>query len=361
MIFTKTHSPRFSTRPAQLHLRRLLGKPPRLSEVAERSYQLHPAESFNAPPACFEPSDMERVVGYGTNRDRELRRIQGGPKTTHPTVMYRLRDVQMFSGHLLFANMIRRWEHQARMPWMTSGDQLECDSAALANSKLGLRYFGHWLHDDLPMCLATQDMGPLVTPQIGPSSHHQSAYLDVTGLQITRCDSVRFKELYYVDDWHAENSHKKARLLEIRQRLWAAYPSAPHAGVFLVRGSGGQRRVLRNEMELAASLSERGIRVIDVAQASPEEVMRQCANARVVIGVEGSQLNNGLISMADEGSMLVIQPPRRFNCHHKELCDILGVRYGFVVGASFDKSPDFSVDLGLVHRLLDRLMSPSIT
>lgn len=361
MIFKKTHTPRFSIRPAQLHLRRLLGKPPHLSEVAERSYELHPAESFNAPPAYFDASDMDRVVGYGTNRDRELRRIQGGPKTINPTVMYRLRDVQMLSGHLLFPNMIKRWEHQVRRPWFATGEQFECDVGALAHSKLGLRYFGHWLHDDLPMCLAAQDMGPLVSPQIGPSSHHQSAYLDVTGLQITRCDSVRFKDLYFVDDWHAENSHKKIRLLEIRKRFWAAHPSTGHAGVFLVRGSGGQRRVLFNEMELAESLSERGIRVVDVAKSSPQDVMRQCANARVVIGVEGSQLNNGLISIAEQGSMLVIQPPRRFNCHHKELCDILGVRYGFVVGESFDKSADFSVDTDRVHRLLDRLMARPTT
>ena len=114
-------------------------------------------------------------------------------------------------------------------------------------------------------------------------------------------------------------------------------------------------------MELAESLSERGIRVVDVAKSSPQDVMRQCANARVVIGVEGSQLNNGLISIAEQGSMLVIQPPRRFNCHHKELCDILGVRYGFVVGESFDKSADFSVDTDRVHRLLDRLMARPTT
>jgi hypothetical protein len=356
MILEKTHTPRFSTRPAQLHLRRLLGKPPHLSEVAERSYELHPAEPFNAPPAYFDASDMDRVVGYGTNRDRELRRIQGGPKTINPTVMYRLRDVQMLSGHLLFPNMIRRWEHRARRPWIATAEQFECNVGALANSKLGLRYFAHWLHDDLPMCLAVQDMGPLVSPQTG-SFGHQAAYLAVTGLEITRCDSVRFKELYFVDDRHAENSHKKDRLLEVRKRLWTACPSPIHEGVFLVRGSGGQRRVLRNEMELAASLSERGIRVVDVATSSPQDVMRQCAHARVVIGVEGSQLNNGLISIADGRSMLVIQPPRRFNCHHKELCDILGVRYGFVVGESFDKSADFSVDTDSVHRLLDRLMA----
>ena len=127
--------------------------------------------------------------------------------------------------------------------------------------------------------------------------------------------------------------------------------------MFLVRGSSGQRRVLLNEMELAASLSERGIHVVDVTKSSPQDVMEQCAHARVVIGVEGSQLNHGLISIADQGSMLVIQPPRRFNCHHKELCDILDARYGFVVGESVDKGADFSVDPDLVHRLLDRLMS----
>ena len=160
-----------------------------------------------------------------------------------------------------------------------------------------------------------------------------------------------------MEDSRAENAHKRERMFEIRKRIWSAYPTATHAGVFLVRGKTGQRRVLLNESELISSLSARGILVVQVEAASAEQIMRQCSNARVVIGVEGSQLNHGLISIADQGSMLVIQPPRRFNCHHKELCDILGVRYGFVVGESVDKSADFSVDTDRVHRLLDRLMS----
>jgi len=356
-LLKRVKAPAFSIRPGQLVLRRLLSTRPDLAEEADHTYQLHPAETIHAPPAWFDPSDMDRVVGFGDtgcDRERELARIQGGERTAWPTRMYRLRDVQLLRGNLFTPRMFHLLDPKASIPWVTAATQHECAVGALAGSRYGLTYFGHWLHNDLAMCLAAESMGPLVTPQVKPFSH-QAGYLEATALQTTHCSAVTFKELYYVDDTHAENSHKRDRLFEIRRRIWSAHPTAPHPGVFLVRGNTGQRRVLINEMDLAESLATRGIRVLNVNDLTAQDLMRQCANARVVIGVEGSQLAHGLISMADQGSMLVIQPPQRFNCAHKEICDVMGARYGFVVGERIDNSGDFRVDVNRVNRLLDRL------
>jgi hypothetical protein len=68
------------------------------------------------------------------------------------------------------------------------------------------------------------------------------------------------------------------------------------------------------------------------------------------VGVEGSQLANGFVCMKDGGSMLVLQPPFRFNNIYKDVCDAMQVKYGFVVGDA--KDGGFTIDSGAVEAML---------
>jgi capsular polysaccharide biosynthesis protein len=251
-----------------------------------------------------------------------------------------------------------RLAQDAPTPWRLPHNVTRQAIGALAASRLGLRFFGHWMRDDLTTALVMQDWAPLVAPQHEPTGH-QRDYLAATRLEITPCSVTHFDELFVVDQNNAENAFKRERLRELRQRLRGDHAVRPHAGVMLLRGSSGQTRRLVNEDALAESLQRRGIDVLDPTQLSAAEIVRRCAGAQVVIGVEGSQLSHGIVQLDDGASLLVIQPPQRFNNPLKAPCDALGARYGFVVGQldgnSAMKERDFSVDVDAVHRLLDRM------
>ncbi len=61
-------------------------------------------------------------------------------------------------------------------------------------------------------------------------------------------------------------------------------------------------------------------------------IVAACAGARVVIGVEGSQLVHGVNVASAWGCLLTLQPPNRFVSYYKYLTDRDYQHFGFVVG-----------------------------
>jgi hypothetical protein len=77
-------------------------------------------------------------------------------------------------------------------------------------------------------------------------------------------------------------------------------------------------------------------------------------DARIVVSVEGSHLSHVVLSMADNGVLLVLQPPDRFATVYKEYTDCVHMRFGFVV---CDKShTGFVVNMDDLRRTLDLAM-----
>ena len=334
-----------------------------MSSESVETRELHPAETVDAPAAWFDEGDLQRITHFGHNRNGreiELARIHGGPATRRPTLAYRLRDAVLVNGFLMTRTRIHRLVHGAPALWGLPANVPRHSSGALATSRQGLRYFWHWMTDDLPTALAIQDWAPLVATAYEPTAH-QHDYLAAMRLGITFLPVAHFDELFVVDEDHAENAFKRDRLHEVRRRLRGDLAVREHAGVMLLRGSSGQPRRLVNEGVLAESLQRRGIDVLDPSLLSAAELVRRCAGAKVVVGVEGSQLTHGIVQLDDGASLLVIQPPQRFNNPIKATCDALCVRYGFVVGRidsdSEAREGDFSVDVDAVNRLLDRMIA----
>ncbi len=328
---------------------------------AVEARELHRPETLDAPAAWFDEGDLQRITHFGhkrNGREIEMARIRGGLTTRQPTMAYRLRDAMLVNGFLMTRTRIHRLLHEAPTPWRLPADVPRQATGALAASRQGLRFFGHWMRDDLTTALVMHDWAPLVAPKREPTLH-QRDYLAALQLDITPCSVTHFEELFVMDQNNAENSFKRERLCELRQRLRGDLVVRPHAGVMLLRGSSGERRRLINEDALAESLQRRGIDVLDPSKLSAAELIQRCAGAQVVIGVEGSQLSHGIVQLDDGASLLVIQPPQRFNNPIKATCDALGVRYGFVVGRIGSdpeaREGDFSVDVDAVHRLLDRM------
>jgi hypothetical protein len=323
---------------------------PPLTELARRSWVIAAAESRAAQRAFFLPDQLERVTGWAFCNEHPGREMMGGFETLHtPTRCFELNDVLLIDGALYKGDAWHFLHPQGgRLPRVRVGQEI--DRAAIFCTPGGNKYFGQWLMDDCVTYPLAQAEGlPVTTAR--PAPPHEPAYEAWLGMAPKRIASAFFRRLLLFDDV-GQNRDKHARFRSLNERLLSRVQASPHPGVFILRGQTGERRVLRNEQELAEALRERrGFRILDPKKADVPAIVAACAGARTVIGVEGSGLMHGVLALAPGGAVLTLQPPNRFVPLYKHLTDRDHQHFGFVVGVPEDG--DFRVELDEVERTLD--------
>ncbi len=329
-----------------------LGRKPRLADVAEKSWILKPAEATIIPPAYYDEDDLARVTAVDVDSSREIEwcRIRGGALDYRASIAYQLRNAVLSKGHVILPQLLRPVTTDP-LPFWGRYVETEVEPALLTASFNGSRYFGHWMMDELTRILAAPRIGQPVAPP-RPLSNHQREYLKLLGLARAERSDVRFRKLVVTDERN-QNSDRRERYQELRRRARRGRNVVPCEGVMLLRRQTGVSRILVNEEELAKSLAQRGFRTMCPTEHTVEEILDACMGAKVVLGVEGSQMIHALFVMQDQGTLLVLQPPNRFNNILKTYCDGFGFRYAFVVG--YQRSEGFWVAPENVMSLLDRL------
>ncbi|MFT3967143.1 MAG: glycosyltransferase family 61 protein [Sphingobium sp.] len=342
--------PHLSIRPGLHLLCRLFGHTPAdIAVKAADQWEVAPPGVVRVRPARMLPGQIDRIRGSEFAPLAEvLRDFAGGFDSLQPsTTAFRLRDVLLIDGMLYAGNAARHLRARtSRMPIGIAPREIV--RASFYESWVGNRWFGNWLSDDcLTYRLAEAAGGPVTT---NPPSGHMGAYERGLGMAPSRMSAALFEELILFDD-RSHNDGKRARAGDMRRRLVGPEPKH-HPGTFLLRGGTGARRVLRNERAIAEHLAaRRGFRVLDPSSASLEEIVRDCAGARVIAGVEGSHLVHGLMLMPPGATALVIQPPTRAVSALKLLTDRQGQDYSLVVGVGSDES--FDAGIGEIERTLD--------
>ncbi len=229
------------------------------------------------------------------------------------------------------------------------GRPRKVEQGALGCTVTGNTTFSHWMTDNLTLELLAAEFGEVVVSQHTPFGH-AAGYRELLGSMTEPSDMVEFDELVVFDDV-AQNEHKWKRYETLRARLAQQPGDRSGHGVMILRGSTGNPRVLANEMEVADHLSARGFTIVDPKDLTPREIVRAIRGASLVLGVEGSTMAHGLFSLGDSGTILMLQPPYRFNALYKEYADCLGMRFAYVVGL-----PDpmgFRIDIGELDSTLD--------
>lgn len=340
--------------PLMSRLRPRFGRSNSYKAGAAHSWILAPEERAQVPTAIFEAEDLAKIQAVAPDASSlagELERVRGGPVTHFATTAYELRDAVLSGGQLFTREVYYRLgDERARL--FASGALREHADAVLASSHYGVKYFGHWMNDDLPKLLAARDIGHAVSTLLRPTAA-QRRYLELLGLETETLSDAWFRKIVVIDDV-GQNAYKRERIRRLRALAGAHAPAEPSAGVMLLRGHTGIRRVLLNEDDVAEMARRRGYAVIDPAAVDAGELLRICVGARVVVGVEGSQLMNGIMWMAADGAVLTIQPPQRFTMVLKAYCDAVGIRFAFIVGDARG-SDDFRVDPQALERMLDRV------
>ena len=331
---------------------------PALEQMASRSWEIAPAEVRSAPPAYLLPGQFDRVTQlspFSSTLAEERKLLAGESSCTHGATRAMLLENVLLADGVLYKGSARSHLHSRtrRVPALQTTE--ETRPAALYCSFPGNRYFGNWLIDDCTTYALAREHGLPVTSKAVVPSPQMLEYEALLGMQAQRRDQTWFKQLVIFHDV-GQNRHKHRRFKALGDKLLGGRTHAAHPGVFILRGRAGERRLLRNELQIAERLQKsRGFRVVDPMQLSASAIIEACAGARVVVGVEGSQLVHGLVVLSPGGSLLVLQPPNRYCSLFKNLTDRDGQKFGIVVGIQV--GDDFTVDPDEVERTLD-LMEP---
>jgi hypothetical protein len=330
--------------------KRLAGKTPKtLESLAAKSWEIAPAETSTTARAKFLPGQLERVTDWAFASEHPRREMEGCGVSHAATRAFLIKDVWMLDG-ALYKDDAYLWllPRSDRLPQVRADREIE--RAALFCTAMGNKYFGQWLMDDCVTYPLAEDEGlPVMTDQ--PLNAHTPAYEDWLDMRPERLHNAFFRELVVFEDF-GQNSHKHRRFRSLGDKLRSRVEAKPHPGVFILRGSTGEKRLLRNELELAEGLRDnRGFRIVDPSKTELPAIVAACAGARTVVGVEGSGLIHGVLLLERGASILTLQPPNRFVTVFKHLADRDGQDFGFVVGIPEDSG--FRIDPEELERTLD--------
>ncbi len=332
--------------------RKILGVNKSIREISKRQLVIHPEEISRSAPAIYRSEHLDRIsaVMEDTSIENEMRRIKGGKIIHGATVAYTLEDVEIINGYLYGGGTGHRLAHCAKRLIIDSDYETHAE-ATLACSYYGNIYFGHWMRDDLTLHLAAEFIGSPIGVE-RKRYGHEAAYCELFGLAQKKVSRARFRKLVVLEDY-GQNTYKRQRYEALRARLPAS--AAANKRVFIRRGTNAARasRSLINAPEIEQFLSSQGFRIVDPDRMSSFEIVEAIRGAKIVMGVEGSHLAHMIYTIADDGAMLVLQPPYRFNNVYKDYADCLGLRYGFAVGE--ESEGGFSISLDDIKWLLNKV------
>lgn len=311
---------------------------------------LQPAQTETVPPAIFLPGQLERATKVIEGGDlAQSRAYLAGTVVTHSEVVeYIIRDAFVHPGGVdlwgsrLYASRPRLLD---AMPlWYP-----EIERAAYCMDAVSRERFGHWLTDACPTSLLAQD-GQLPIIDVKSDWPHAMAYGAAFNIEPAQ-GPFRVQYLSVFEDL-AQGSSKRARYRQLRSRLAAALPTRGGANcIYLRRGETGDRRVLNNEDAVMHLLDRRGFRTVDVHNLELAEIHAELRNASIIVSLDGSHITHIYYLAPEKATLVTLIPDDRFVDVHKNYCDCIGMKYGFLVCRRAEDGYD--VDLDDLERTLD--------
>jgi glycosyl transferase family 61 len=342
---------------ARCAIGRRLGFDVNLLSFADSVEELHPAEQISGDPCISLPGQYDRVTACAFRVDlgKEVAALQGAPRKAAPTLRYVFDDVIVCDniiyrrGRRKLFNLNIDGSHPSP-PWAEHGQ------VTLRSSFIGCHFFGDWLLNDCATHLVA-DHGHPVLSMPTPAWPDQGGYIELFGQDYGLLDRAHVRRIILFDDI-SHNSHKVKRLRKLRARVTRSGVTNTNRIVYVVRGASGERRALINEREILEALEKRGIVVVRAEALSVRELISELLGARIIIGVEGSQLAHAVYTLREEGGVLAIQPPARFFNAHLDWARALGMQYGIVVGE--ERQAGFFLPVDDLFRTID-LMDTSLS
>lgn len=321
--------------------------------VAAEIVVVSPDESAERDAAFCLPDHMDRIKATApdTNMANEMARITRGAIMHDATKAFLFRNVQYMDG-FLYSGRVRRQQVVRPEPLLGRGPVERLARCSLPGTTVGDQFFGHFLIDDSSTALLGERFAPPRLPSGTQRSQwtHAARYRERLGIAIPQIAHALIDEAWVFRD-HGMTANRRARMAELRQRMRSVGGARSGHGVF-IRRAGGRARNLLNEDQIADRLAREGFEIVDPGQDSVDGISAALHGARVVCSVEGSAFAHALLSMADDGAVVAIQPPWRFNNPWKDYTDALGMRYGFAVATG--APADFRLEPDDLMRVIER-------
>jgi len=344
-----------SLRPIRRRLRDILRlSKHELAAAAIDSWELAPAEIMDVPPVIALPGQAELITRTEfAPVDIVLRSLSGDPaELAAPTMAYRLRDVDIVDGVLYTRGIsvhLRRRRKLLALPRKVD----HYASGALFETWVGNRWFGNWLLDDCLSYRLAESIGVQPVTTMPARQGHVPRYEELLDINPCRLGDAHFDELIVFDD-HSNNGHRLERAQDMRRRLLRGRNPTENPGVFFFRGRSGDLRILENEEEIATRLAtEYGFRVMFAEDYSVDEMIEASGGARIIAGIEGSQLTHGITVMPPGSTLLTIHPADRASTAMKLHSDRWQARFAMIIGRGVAQS--FRVEWDDVARTLDMI------
>jgi len=328
----------------------------RLEQAAVKSWEIAPGVDEPHVPIYIPESHFGRILRSSppsqpvTELIASIRcdRHQGGA-----TRAFLLRDALLFRQHLYCGRY--RGDLYSTLNWraLWRAETAQTERCVLASTYSGARWFGHFLHDELPLQELVASIGDGVG-HLRRTYRHEPGWRAALGVPAPPSYAVlRARELVWIDD-RGQNPTKRARYQTLRSRL----DSRPrgHERVFLRRpASGGEDRQIVNIPQIEERLRAEGFHVVDTGELTVDEMLDQCLGASMVVSVEGSHAAPAYYFASRGACVLFIYPPGRVSALMPRLAGFYGQ-----IGAMFVGQPvagndaEFRVDPDELIREIER-------
>ncbi|WP_162260517.1 glycosyltransferase 61 family protein [Rhizobium sp. Root708] len=332
---------------------------PGLDEIASRTLVVSPAERGSRQAAIYLPGQLERVrdVQFETTREYEMARISAGSVHHAATLAYLVEHAHYVDGDLYARGMRHRQviRPESRAIWKRA---VHIDECALPSMPLGDKYFAHQVIDVAATAMLAETVAPtyLARGSFSDDWPHSKAYYALLGVDFPVLDAALIRKAWVFQDY-GMTANRRSRIAALRDRAMSRRAAQDGRRVFISRKATGERRLLENEAELTERLIKEGFDVVDPATMTVAEIVERISGASLVCSVEGSNLAHGILTIANKGAILTLQPPYRFNNLWKDYADALDMTYGFVVGEGGKTS--FSICADDVVKTADMLSGRS--
>jgi len=315
-------------------MNRLFGYRP-LEESAHETVEVCGAEEEGMRPAIHLPHELDRVTGvheFSAGIEDEIFLATRNRVSHSETLAYRLRDLCLIDDQLCNFRSLKKLSFKKNRARCGAIAEIS-KTVAICSTAAGNDYFAHFLLDDLSTAMLAPDFGDAILGGAkAQRSEHIRDYRQVFSIDFAEANNIRLIEAWVFKDY-AQNSHRRDRLLAMRQRIRSRFP-VPTTGVapaYIRRGASGNQRILENEPEIENILVGHGFKILDPESMTVDQICQQLSGCPLVVGVEGSQLVHGLLNLADNGVLLCIQPAARFNSVYRGFTNTLGLSWGFAV------------------------------
>ena len=319
----------------------------RAAEIVE----LAPEVERETLPALILPGELDRVRRSvrSSTVDKEREALTAKSRRHGATFLYRFEDT-LLGNRTVYAAGTYSVRGVRPSRFVLAGECCYVKEAQLCTHSVIDRYFGHWLREAMPMELLAAERGLPGLSFKRQTWLHEPGYRALMNLPGEPISLARVDTLW-IPDLRGLNDHFVRCFKELRDRVRTAGDGQGARMVYLDRGSTGVGRQIANSDELRTALARWGFEIVMPEQLSAPEIVQRLADARVLICVEGSAQTHATFALPPGATLISLQPEQHFNVVAKAYTDIVGIRFGVLVGEG--DLERFTVDVGRLRKLLD--------